>query len=188
ARPAPRPLLAQHVRDVVVDAERERVGLLEHHRHAAAQLRGIHRRDVGAVQGDAASHRGAGREFREPVERTQQRGLAAAGRADQREHLTLPDRQSDLAHRLLLPVRDRDVLRLHAVDRELRRLHTPARRAHEAWAMSVRRRFVAHYKLFDDRLLTTSTAAFSASTIASSTNAAAYAFDGWLPSPAGEFW
>ena len=115
ARP-PRALLAQRVGDVVEDAHRERVGLLEDHADPAAQLGHLHRVDVLAVERDAAAaDRGRG-DLDQPVERAQQRRLAAAGGADQRQHLALADRQRHLVDRELLAVGDRDLLDPHPFD------------------------------------------------------------------------
>ncbi len=62
------------------------------------------------------SDAGAG-QLGEPVERAQQRRLAAAGRTDQREHLALADRQRHRPDRELLPVGDRHLVDVHPVDR-----------------------------------------------------------------------
>ena len=56
---APGALLAQRVGDVVEDAHRERVRLLEDHAHAPAQLGDLERVDVLPVEQDAARPRGA---------------------------------------------------------------------------------------------------------------------------------
>ena len=95
-------LLAQRVGDVVEDRHRERVGLLEDHRHAAAQLGDLERVDVArrraAIAPVAARARG---QLGEAVERAQQRRLAAARGPDEREHLALADRQRDVLDRRL---------------------------------------------------------------------------------------
>ena len=111
-------LLAQDVGDVVEHAHRERVRLLEDHRHAPPQRRRLHRRDVHPVERDPAAEARPLGQLGEPVQRPQQRRLAAARRADQRQYLPLTDRQRDGVDRHLRPVGDRDVLDLHAVDRE----------------------------------------------------------------------
>jgi hypothetical protein len=130
----PRPalgLLAQDVGDVVEYAHRERVRLLEDHRHAATQRGRVEAHDVGAVERDATAHRRRTRELGQAVERTQQRRLAAARRADQREHLAFADRERDLVDRELGAVGDRHVLDRHALDREGGRRGVTARRAGE---------------------------------------------------------
>src|SRR6201999_1989792 len=72
--------------------------------------------DVLAVErDDAAPRRGRG-QLDEPVERAQQRRLAAAGRADQREHLALADRDGDRLDGLVVAVADRDLVGAHALD------------------------------------------------------------------------
>ncbi len=91
----PRALLAQHVGDVVEDAHRERVGLLEDHRHPAPQQGRLDQPDVDVVEQDAAAQRRRAGQLGEPVERAQQGRLAAARGADQRQHLALADRQRD---------------------------------------------------------------------------------------------
>jgi hypothetical protein len=65
---------------------REQAVALEHHAHVALGRR--HRRDVLAVHG----HRAAVRDL-EPGQDPQRRGLAAAGRAEQRDKLTRRDLQ-----------------------------------------------------------------------------------------------
>ena len=105
-RPPPR-LLAQRVGDVVEDRHRKRVGLLEDHRHAPAQLGDVQRVDVAVVEHQRAGPlRGRG-ELGQAVERAQERRLAAARGADEGEHLALADRQRDLAHGELAAVGDR---------------------------------------------------------------------------------
>ena len=99
-------LLAQREGDVVEDRHREGVGLLEDHRHARAQRRVFEVVDVVAVEHDAPAAGSAGGELGEAVQGAQQRGLAAAGGSDQREHLALVDRERDRAHRDLLAVGD----------------------------------------------------------------------------------
>ncbi len=86
--------LGQRVGDVVEDAHRERVGLLEDHRDLAAQLGDLELVDVLAVERDPPGARRAGGDLGEAVERAQQRGLARARRADQRQHLALAHRQA----------------------------------------------------------------------------------------------
>ena len=97
-------LLDERVGDVVEDAHRERVGLLEDHRDAATQVVDLERVDVGAVERDLAAARGAVGDLGQAVERAQQRRLARARGADQREHLALTHRQAHVAHDPVLAV------------------------------------------------------------------------------------
>ncbi len=94
--------------DVVVDGLRERVGLLEHHADAPPDLDGLH---PGAVERlpievQAALDPGSRDEIVEPVKAAQERGLAAAGRADQGGDLPLGDGHADVAQGLV-PTRRR---------------------------------------------------------------------------------
>ena len=132
ARP-PRALLAQDVGDVVEDAHRERVRLLEDHRHPAPQQRSARSRVMSTSSSvmRPLSERRAG-QLGEPVERAQQRRLAAAGGADQRQHLALADRQRDRLDRRLAAVGDRDVVDLHARGSRTAGRRSPAPGAGEA--------------------------------------------------------
>ena len=103
---------ARPVGDVVVDGLGERVGLLEDHPDAAPDGG---RRDVAPVQvhaavAEVALHPGADDQVVHPVERAQHRGLAAAGRPDERGDLVLVDGQRDVGHRAERAVEDRHVL------------------------------------------------------------------------------
>ena len=75
---------------------REQPPAFRHQRdaHADAPVRG-HRRDVGIAEQDAA----AGRQMR-AGDRPQQRRLAGAVGADQRQRLAALDAEADVAHRL----------------------------------------------------------------------------------------
>jgi hypothetical protein len=90
-------LIAQDVGDVVEHAHRERVRLLEDHRHATPQRGRLERRDVGPVERDLTGQRCRPGQLGQSVQRPQQRRLAATRRSDQRQHLALADRQR---HRL----------------------------------------------------------------------------------------
>ena len=81
--------LDDRVRDVVEDAHRERVGLLEDHRHTPAQVVDLEVVDVLAVEGDVAAAGRPGGDLGEAVQRAQKSGLARAGGSDQGEHLAL---------------------------------------------------------------------------------------------------
>ena len=77
----------------------------------------------------------------QPVQRAQQRRLAAARRADQRQHLALADWQRDRVDGQLAAVGDRQLVDLHPVDRDRRRAghaatarpRTPAHRPRCRW-------------------------------------------------------
>ena len=100
--------------DVVVDAHRERVGLLEDHADAPAQVCGGHRAvDVMAVEFDAASYRAALDEVVHPVERLEQRRLAAAGWADEGRHLVFGKGERDVLERMKVAVVQVQVPHLH---------------------------------------------------------------------------
>src|SRR3954451_1756241 len=126
AAPPPRALLPQDVGEVVEHAHRERVRLLEDHRHPAAQRGRLQRLDVRAVEGDpAVERRGAG-QLGQPDERTEQRRLAAAGGSDQGEDLALAHRHRYLLDGELAVIGDRELVDLHPRDRELRLADPPA--------------------------------------------------------------
>ena len=80
---------AQAVGDVLEDRLRERVRLLEHHADAPPQGDDVDARrvDVLAVDEDRAFDPGARDDVVHPVQRPEERGLAAARRADERRHL-----------------------------------------------------------------------------------------------------
>ena len=87
---------ARTVGDVVVDGHRERIGLLEHHTDATAQQIDVAAAvDVLAVEADVARDAAAFNEVVHAVERAQQGGLAAAGRADERGDLVGLDVEID---------------------------------------------------------------------------------------------
>ena len=75
-------------RDVVVDAHREWIRLLEHHSHALAQEVYVHLAvDVLAVEQKFAGYAAALNEVVHAVEGFQQRGFSAAGLAYNSEYL-----------------------------------------------------------------------------------------------------
>ena len=89
----PDPVLAQAEADIARDIEmREQRVVLEHHVDRPAVRR--HGADVLAVEQDAA-----GAQLLEAGEQAQQRGLAAAGGAEQREELALPDVEGEVFDR-----------------------------------------------------------------------------------------
>jgi hypothetical protein len=112
---APAVLHADRVGHVVEDRHRERVGLLEHHGHAAAQRGDLELLDVGPVEQDAAVARGPGRRLGQAVQGAQQRRLAAAARPDQRERLAGVDRQGHVLDRGVVAVQDAELLDAHAL-------------------------------------------------------------------------
>src|ERR1039458_837371 len=77
---------AQAIGDVVEDGLGERVGALEHHADAAAEVGDIDRGDVLIIQQDLAFHAGIADGVVDAVEVPQESGFAAAGRADQGRH------------------------------------------------------------------------------------------------------
>src|SRR3569623_647486 len=99
------------VRDVVVDALRERVRLLEHHADPAADLG---RRDLAVVEVDTliedlALDPRARDQVVHPIQAAQHGGLAAARGPDERRDLVLADGQGHAAHRLVGAVEDVEV-------------------------------------------------------------------------------
>jgi hypothetical protein len=101
--------------DVVVDRLRERVGLLEDHADPAPHLDRIHAAavDVLTVVGHLAGDSGPEDEIVHPVQRSQQRGLAAARRPDQRGDLIVAEGQVDTGNRPEVTVVDVHVAALH---------------------------------------------------------------------------
>ena len=79
------PCDAQAVGDVVEDRLGEGIGFLEHHADLAAQLDHVHvlAVDVLAVEQHLPFDPRAGDDVVHPVERAQEGGFAAAGRADE---------------------------------------------------------------------------------------------------------
>ena len=110
---------AQAVRDIVEDRFRERIGALEDHADAAAELGDVLREDVLAVEQDFAFEARVAHGFVHAVEGAQERGLPAAGRADQRGDFVGGDAQVDVEQGLLGAVIKIDLVDVHA-HRELR--------------------------------------------------------------------
>jgi hypothetical protein len=94
------------VGDVVEDRLRKRVGLLEHHADPAPEPHDVHARgvDVHAVYEDTAVDAGARHDVVHPVERAEERALAASGRPNERRHDVGLERDGDIAQRALLAV------------------------------------------------------------------------------------
>ena len=88
------------VGDVVEDRLGERIGPLKHHAHAAAQLGDVQLQHVLAVQQHLAFVARALDGLVDAVQRAQEGGLAAAGRADQRGDALLGNFQADIVQRL----------------------------------------------------------------------------------------
>ncbi|KAG1245367.1 hypothetical protein G6F65_021269 [Rhizopus arrhizus] len=103
--------------DVVVDAHRERRGLLEHHADLGADQRniGLGGQQVLAVQHDFAFGALARVELEHAVECAQKRRLTAARRADEGRDLLLLDRHVHIADRMELAVVEVQVLDLDLV-------------------------------------------------------------------------
>jgi hypothetical protein len=89
---------------------RERVRPLEHHADPAPHLDRIDRRgvEIVSVVGDLALDRRTGDQVVHAVQASKQRGLAAAGRSDERGHLEAEDVHRDIADRGRPGVRDGD--------------------------------------------------------------------------------
>ena len=105
---------ARAERHVVVHAHREGVGLLKHHAYATAQavhVDGAVR--ILAVQRDLALDAAALHEVVHAVEAFQQRGLAAARRADERRHLVLGELKVDALQRMEILVVQIEVAHAH---------------------------------------------------------------------------
>ena len=95
---------------VVVDAHRERIGLLKDHAHALAQMVHVDLSiDIFAVHADVALDAAALHQIVHPVQAAQKRGLAAAARADQRRDLILRNIQIDILERV-----EAAVMQVHA--------------------------------------------------------------------------
>ena len=104
---------AHAVGDVVVDRLGERVRLLEHHPDRPPQRDHVDVRavDVLAVDQHLAGDARAGNGVVHPVQRAQERALAAPGRSDERGHQIGAELRGDVEERLLRSVEER-----HAVD------------------------------------------------------------------------
>ena len=97
---------AQAVGDVLEDRLRERIRLLEHHADAAPQVDDVDGRgvDVLAVDMDGAFDPCAWHDVVHPVQRPQERRLAAPGRTDERGDLVRADPDRDLVEDAARPV------------------------------------------------------------------------------------
>ena len=106
---------ARAVGDILEDRLGERIGLLEHHPDAGAQLNDVHvgAVDVLAVELDAAGHPGRRDGVVHPVEAAQEGRLAAARRADERGDAIVVDVDRDVLQRLLVAVEDADLVGAH---------------------------------------------------------------------------
>ena len=92
-----------------------------------------------AVERDPPAAGGARGDLGEPVERAQQRRLARARRADQRQHLALAHRQADVAHDPVLAVGQPHRLDAHPLA-HVRPRARPARERERGGAAARRRR------------------------------------------------
>ena len=98
------------VRDVLADRAAEEPRVLQHHADLRAQLRARDRRDAAPVERDLAPV-----QLVEPHDQVDERGLARAGRADDRDRLAgLGDERERLDQRAVRVVRERDVAELDA--------------------------------------------------------------------------
>ena len=130
---------AQPVRDVLVDALGERVGLLEHHADPHADFDRVDARadevQLVGVQDDLALVAVVGVQVVHAVEAAQQRALAAAAGADQRGDAVLGDGHVDVLQRL-----ERAVVEAEVADLGLDRAATaPRSRARQRSIRSCRR-------------------------------------------------
>jgi len=105
-------VLARAVGDVVSDGLRERVGRLEHHPDALAQLDEVHVAVVQflAVEFDRPLDAGAVDAVVHPVETAEKRRLPAARGTDERRHALLGDVDGDVPKRVVVAVVDVQVL------------------------------------------------------------------------------
>ena len=113
-RAALHPTQARAIGDVVVDGKREHARLLEDHPHVHAQLDRVDRAmvDVLAVERDGTAHLDVSEHVVHAVQTAQQRGLATAGRPDERGDLVGRDTGADSRHRRLARIGDRYVFQL----------------------------------------------------------------------------
>ena len=106
---------ARAVGDVLVDRFRERIGLLEHHPDPCAQLHDVLLAivDVLAVERDAALDPRRFDGVVHAVQAAQERRLAAARRADERDDRVAGDVDADVLDSVLVAVVDVDLARRH---------------------------------------------------------------------------
>ena len=98
---------ARPVRDVVVNTHGERIGLLKHHPYPAAQDIGVyipHIRVSVSIQEDTAFNAASLHQIIHTVQALEQRGLAAARRADEGGYRPGRDIQGNIPESLELPV------------------------------------------------------------------------------------
>ena len=107
------PLAAKAVHDVLVDGERERVGALEDHAHATAEVVGVDVFDVLVAERDLALNAAARDAVVHAVQAAQQRGLAAARGADERRDLVRRHVEGDVLEGVEVAVVQVDVLHSH---------------------------------------------------------------------------
>ena len=100
--PVPHAVGAGPVGHIVVNAHGERIGLLEHHAHLPPQLVDIHirREDVLSVVAHRTLDAHAGHQIVHPIQRLEERGLAAAGRPDQGGDALFRDVHAHMVQRL----------------------------------------------------------------------------------------
>ncbi len=100
---------AETISHVFEDGFGERIGALEDHADAAAELSNVLGEDVLAVEQDFALEAGIADGFVHAVERAQESGFAAAGRADERGDFVCGDAQVDIEEGLLAAVPEIDL-------------------------------------------------------------------------------
>src|SRR5260370_26961236 len=99
---------AQAVSNVVENGLGERVGALENHADAATIGSDVLREDVLTVEQNFAFEAGAAHGLVHAGESAEQRGLAAAGKADERGDLICGDAHADVEKDLLGAVKKND--------------------------------------------------------------------------------
>ena len=112
---------ARAVGDVVVDAHRERVRFLKDHADLAPQLVDIRAggKNVLLAVAHIARDLHAGDEVVHAVERFEKRGLAAAGRPDERRDALFRNVHADIVQRLMVSVPEIQTLNRHNITHRL---------------------------------------------------------------------
>ena len=100
------PMDSRPIGNIVIDAHRKRIGLLEYHTHPLSQHCHIHagRINLLAVQTDPARDLHPLYQVIHPVQGFQESGFAAARRPDQRRHRTCPNVHGDRFQCMVRPV------------------------------------------------------------------------------------
>ncbi len=117
---------AEAVGNVVIDRFRERIGALENHTDAAAKVDDIERVNLLAIEKNFADDARVANRFVHAIERAQECGLAATGRADERSDFVLGNLKTQSEDGLL-----RTIKKVQVGDLETqRRLLCRSRRRH----------------------------------------------------------